>query len=399
MPPPNLEQLLVQVDLFGSLADAVIALPENQRHHPFPSVEGVSLIANVISGIHLRGKFTDRYVTQSLIPRYIGLYFNQPPKDITRGFIFGSDPKTCDVLLATTKDTGVSANHFSITVDWARWIPVITCLSGNGLQTKVVGGTSITILPKNKWRRLVPDTITSVHIQEGLGLRLLNPARWDLREAYDLNLQKYFLEYKNAVPELANISLQDAEITPLVVYRCPGLEGRQYYTTEKFLTGDLEYDSKVFLYDAKYRATPDTLAATQQGEERNKTQFQEGKWPGAISRPPYDAGNELTFAGYEDTRDWLNNDKSSRPGQVFVIKHFRDRKIKTTVPSRFLELPRLDHVSILRPDRLLLMLMVSGRSISKTWWTSLLRPRRLWSFLTNSPTSLSMRYTTLNLCM
>ena len=218
MPPPDLEQLLVQVDLFGGLADAVIALPENQSRHLFNSVGRVSLITNVISGIPLRGKFTDKYVTQSLTPRY-----NQHPKDITRGFIFGSDPKTCDVLLATTKDTGISANHFSITVDWAHRIPVITCLSGNGFQTKVVGGTAIKTLPKNKWQRLVHDTITNVYVQEGLGLRLLNPARWDVQEAYDLNLQNYFLEYKNAVPELANISLQDAEITPLVVYRCPGL--------------------------------------------------------------------------------------------------------------------------------------------------------------------------------
>ena len=282
MPPPDLEQLLVQVDLFGSLADAVTALPENQSRHLFSSVGGVSLITNVIPGIPLRGKFTDKYVTQSLTPRYIGLYFNQHPRDITRGFIFGSDPKTCDVLLATTKDTGISANHFSITVDWAHRIPVITCLSGNGLQTKVVGGTTFKILPKNKWQSLVPDTITHVYVQEGLGLRLLNPARRDLQEAYDLNLQTYFLEYKNAVPELANISLQDAEITPLVVYRCPGLAGRQYYTTKKFLTGNPDYDSKVFLYDAKYRPTLDTLAATEQGEQGNETQFPEGKRPGVI---------------------------------------------------------------------------------------------------------------------
>ena len=47
MPPPNLEHLLVQVDLSGDLADAVIALPENQGHHLFKSVGGVSFIPEV----------------------------------------------------------------------------------------------------------------------------------------------------------------------------------------------------------------------------------------------------------------------------------------------------------------------------------------------------------------
>ena len=221
-------------------------------------------------------------MTQSSTPRSIALHFNRHPKDITRGFIFGSDSKTCDVLLANTKDHGISANHFSVTIDWPTRIPVLTSLSGNDLQIKVVGGTANKILPKNKWQKLIPDTITNVYVQEGLGLRLFNPARSDLQEAYDLNLQDYFLAYKNAVPELANISLQDAEITPLVVYRCPGLEGRQYYTTNKSLTGDTEYDSKVFLYDAKYRPSPDTVVATRHGEGGNEQQIARGKPPAAI---------------------------------------------------------------------------------------------------------------------
>ena len=351
MPPPNLEHLLIQVDLFGGLADAVFALPENQGRHLFESVRGVGLIANVISRISLRGRLTDNYVTQSFNRRSIGLSFDQHPRDITRGFVFGSDPKTCDVLLAKTKDTGISANQFSITIDWAYRIPIVTCLSGNGLKIRVVGRSANEFLPKNEWQRLISGTVTNVHVQAGLTLRLLNPTRGDLQDAYDLSLQNYFLEYKNAVPELANISLQDAEITPLVVYRSRGLEGRQYYTTEHFLTGDPEYDSRVFLYNAKYRAAPDTLVATRQGEGGNNTQSPDGKQSGAIQRPPYEAENELICAGYEDTRDWLDNSKSNRPGQVFVIKHFLGKKTESELPSRFSELPRLDHVSTLRPDR------------------------------------------------
>ena len=280
------------------------------------------------------------------------MYFNQHPKDITKGFIFGSDPKTCDVLLAKTKDTGISANHFSITIDWVSGIPIIACLSGNGLQTNVVGtrAKANAILHKNEWQLLRSDTFTNVHVHEGLGLQLSNPTRGELQDAYDHNVRDYFLEYKNAVPELANISIQDAEITPLVVHRCPGLEGKEYYTTGKILTGDPIYDSKVFLYNAKYKLTPENLVATQQREGGNHRQTPEGKRLGAISRTLFEAGNELILAGYEDTRDWLDSSKSNRPGQVFVIKHFRDKITQAEVPSRILELPHLDHVSTLTPE-------------------------------------------------
>lgn len=65
------------------------------------------------------------------------------------------------------------------------------------------------------------------------------------------------------MPELANISLRDSEVTPLIVHRCPGLDGKEYYTTGKIETGDPDYDAKVFLYDAKCRPAPDALMKTQ----------------------------------------------------------------------------------------------------------------------------------------
>lgn len=40
--------------------------------------------------------------------------FNQKPRCVERGFVFGSNPKTCDVLLGRPKD-GISGSHFRIT--------------------------------------------------------------------------------------------------------------------------------------------------------------------------------------------------------------------------------------------------------------------------------------------
>ncbi|EGC48632.1 serine/threonine protein kinase [Histoplasma capsulatum var. duboisii H88] len=45
------------------------------------------------------------------------LTFNNPPKDITRGFVFGTEKKICDVLLARRKRRGISGVHFCITFE------------------------------------------------------------------------------------------------------------------------------------------------------------------------------------------------------------------------------------------------------------------------------------------
>ena len=201
----------------------------------------------------------------SLKPRSIALYLNQQPKDITKGFVFGSDPRSCDFLLANTKGTGISANHFSVSIDLVSRDPIITCLSSNSLQVKVIGKRISTTFSKNEWQRLSSGTITNVHVTQRLGVTLSNPTRGSLQAAYSQNLHSYFLELKNAVPELANISLLDGEVTPLIVYRCPSLNGREYYTIRKFGTGDPEYDSRVFLYDAKCKSTPDAFCMTGAG--------------------------------------------------------------------------------------------------------------------------------------
>lgn len=180
--------------------------------------------------------------------------------------MFGSDSRSCDVLLATTKGSGVSANHFSINIDWVSRDPIITCLSPNALRVKVVGTKTATTLSKNKWERLRSDTTTEVGIIGNLGVALINPTRGSQQAAYDRNLQDYFLEYKNAVPELANISLAEDEITPLILTRGAGLEGKKYISTKKILTGQVDYDSNVLIYNVIFKPTPDALRVAQKGE-------------------------------------------------------------------------------------------------------------------------------------
>ncbi len=195
---------------------------------------------------------------------FLALYINQPPKDLSKGFVFGSDQRSCDILLATNEDTGISANHFSIQIDWRTRNPVFTALSSSDIQTQILGDKTTRILSEKAWQILEPGTTTTVDLFLGLQFLLFSPDRGDLQPAYNRHLQHYLRLYQKTVPELANISLEDDEVTPLIMYRCAGLGRREYYATKKIQTGDLDYDAKVHTYHARCRPTRDAPSTAQE---------------------------------------------------------------------------------------------------------------------------------------
>ena len=263
----NLETLLVIITVYGGLADAVFELPVNKDRRLLESAEGNSTSNPEVSVmVSMDRERTNTHEMQSLTHFKIALYLDQLPKDITKGFVFGSDPRSCDVLLANTKGMGISANHFSIHVDCISRDPMITCLSSNGIRVKPIGGRAGQLLSKQNWQKLGSSTSWNVHIRDNLSVILFSPDRNDLQAAYEQNLQRYFLKYKNAVPELANISLRDDEVTPLILDRCAGLEGKEYYSTERIETGDVDYDRKVFVYLAKCKPTLEMIQRTTKGK-------------------------------------------------------------------------------------------------------------------------------------
>ena len=140
----------------------------------------------------------------------------------------------------------------------------MVCLSSNGLRVKAFGNRPITTLSQTKWQILKTSTTTQFHVTGYLDVHISIPDRGNLQATYERNLSEYFLAYKNAVPELANISLDDEEVTPLILIRSAGLEGKEYYPTMRIETGDFDRDAKVILYNAKCRPTPDALEKTQQ---------------------------------------------------------------------------------------------------------------------------------------
>lgn len=57
--------------------------------------------------------------TSNITQAQITLTFDRPPKDPLLGFVFGSDPNLCDVLIGSQQDR-VSRRHFCITFDSER---------------------------------------------------------------------------------------------------------------------------------------------------------------------------------------------------------------------------------------------------------------------------------------
>ncbi|OAX80861.1 serine/threonine protein kinase [Emergomyces africanus] len=148
---------------------------------------------------------TERYiVTRSKsAPTYneyfesLHLTFNKPPTDITRGFLFGTDKKRCDVLLSERESPHLSGVHFCITFDVEGRLVLRdvstkqTAVSHDGLEAE-------------HWRRgftwvLSLDRVTPcIHLLNGISLEIKIPTHNSRRcqEQYQENVKAY-LEASN----------------------------------------------------------------------------------------------------------------------------------------------------------------------------------------------------------
>ncbi|KAK4994909.1 Serine/threonine kinase [Elasticomyces elasticus] len=94
-------------------AVTAFALPHNTLRYSPPSLSReISSRENT--------PFPDAHEQNGELGSYhcLQLAFNQPPKDIQEGYVFGTDPRVCDVLLGRTRGGGsISGKHFCITLD------------------------------------------------------------------------------------------------------------------------------------------------------------------------------------------------------------------------------------------------------------------------------------------
>lgn len=119
------------------------------------------------------------------------LTFTKPPTDITRGFLFGTDKKRCDVLLAEQKSRGISGVHFVITFDEEGRLVL------KDVSTKQ---TSVSYDDKGakhwrrgfKWILFIRKTReTHIHLPNGLCLDIILPSHDSCQHQYQANVKAY----------------------------------------------------------------------------------------------------------------------------------------------------------------------------------------------------------------
>ncbi len=230
----QLDSLLALVDPEGKDAEAAFRFSQNAKCRRFGRARDAltdDSDDDTSSEVDLGAQMIDPGNAANV---HLVLSFDPGPKDVSKGFVFGNDPETCDVILAKDKFSGVSGNHFSISVDWQTGNPLVTCL------TPKEGGTGIRILSggiwvpylRNAWKVIDPGIPTTIKISEEKRFVVYSPGREHRDSAYGNNLQTYFKKFQNSVPEMAHLRLYDSEPTPLLVSRGRGLTGMEYFTTK-----------------------------------------------------------------------------------------------------------------------------------------------------------------------
>ncbi|MCJ1245720.1 hypothetical protein MMC30_002924 [Trapelia coarctata] len=131
MEDPNLILALKPINERAILA---FSLPSNAARHVLPAPD-VPLPDTD------NGDKTPKTVVQDdeteVSGSLIRLTFDAPPKDPQRGFVFGSDPDVCDVILGTPKQ-GISKREFRITLD-QQGRPVLEAVSQSHTMTVSYG--------------------------------------------------------------------------------------------------------------------------------------------------------------------------------------------------------------------------------------------------------------------
>ena len=100
MSPSQESSLLVLVEPHGAVSQAVCEYPENVKHRRRGPARADSAVGHHQDLLDLS---THVVRTGALATAHFGLSLNPGPKDISKGFVFGSDPQTCDILLAKDK--------------------------------------------------------------------------------------------------------------------------------------------------------------------------------------------------------------------------------------------------------------------------------------------------------
>ncbi|MCJ1263721.1 hypothetical protein MMC22_003591 [Lobaria immixta] len=145
---------------------------------------------------------------------HILLTFDEKPKDPQRGWQFGTDPRSCDVLLGHRGTKGISSRHFCITIAENFWVKLhedSTFGTAVGYNDEAKDKTR----RKNTWllsfeprsQRQWGDIKIYVPNMKGLAFSIEFPNHQAGPPEYLANLLAFFAESRKALPPVTTLGL------------------------------------------------------------------------------------------------------------------------------------------------------------------------------------------------
>ena len=217
MSDPFIFAVLTACDKSGRAA-AAFKLPENRKYHrkARPDIAEEPTIGSRES---TPAPERDAEANAELGDRLI-LRFDDKLKDITRGWQFGTDPKSCDILLGHRGTPGISAKHLSITVTRMKKVELYneskfgTVVSYNGQSTisAFEGDKRMLSLNLEKYRDWATVKVF-VPYENKLTFTISFPRRKESQLQYLQNLRTFVQKREKAYPMISQLGLSDGSPT------------------------------------------------------------------------------------------------------------------------------------------------------------------------------------------
>ncbi|KAK2811777.1 hypothetical protein FQN50_001815 [Emmonsiellopsis sp. PD_5] len=128
------------------------------------------------------------------------LRFDQPPGNISRGFVFGTEPDECDVLLGERKYMyDISRVHFRITFDENGRVALFDCHSRCGTSVSYDNFGAEHTRKFFKWL-LLPGKKFKVHLPQGFTLAITIGRHHSCEAEYEANLSSFLCRRDDLAP-------------------------------------------------------------------------------------------------------------------------------------------------------------------------------------------------------
>lgn len=200
---PEDPNLIMSIRAVDPLAAEALCLPHNKDRYMHSSGEDFDIRSREPTPL------SSQEVEDSC-PR-LRLTFDKRPKNISQGFVFGSDSKRCDILLGN-KRSGVSGVHFCITFDRQGRL-VLTDTSSGGTAVSYNGQVADQRRKNFRWI-LFRNWEIKVRVRRRAFIFELEVASHETcKLIYEENIRAYLQESQSTLPEIGQMEVQYQEST------------------------------------------------------------------------------------------------------------------------------------------------------------------------------------------